>query len=123
MSGSYWILGVGFCGAYRTHFLSPRQRNVVPELNGMLTTSMDCPTPLDSHFKFFRGGGTGYIQPTVDKHPGYMITIPLSRKAGSLATIRLGNHQSATPNDSYCASDASETEGRWMMIRRDSVSG
>ena len=26
MCWSYWILGVEFCGAYRTDFLSPRQR-------------------------------------------------------------------------------------------------
>lgn len=33
VSWSYWILGEGLCGAYRTHFLSPGGiKNVVPEL-------------------------------------------------------------------------------------------
>ena len=45
MCWSYWILGVGFCGAYRTDFLSPRQEKKTWYLNyalyGLFDASFD----------------------------------------------------------------------------------
>lgn len=80
---------------------------MVPELCSLWSPSFDA-SVISSHSKSIRGGGNKCIQPSADKHGSQDSLMESSGESLRLIAI--------TPNYSYCASEASETEDRWMWI-------
>lgn len=60
-----------------------------------------------------------YTQPTVDKHG----RPPYGNLWGGLRLMTSLPHRTTATATAYCASDACETEDRWLMTGTDSVSG